>query len=419
MTIIEFFERESHVENIISTLLCAPDKVIFLGDSKKKMDRLSQHYKEIAASRGINVEFDPRSINRNDLMSIASTIEEVVEEVLENDDECIIDLSGGDDLSLVAIGTVYAENADRIKLHRFNISNSTMTDCDSDGVLCNSSPIELTVDELITINGGRVVYSHEKENGTYDWDFNDDFVDDLFVMWSFCKENPTLWNVQISILDKLQEIYLDPDCLSVYINYEEAKKVLNSRGEKFDFKTDIYKKLNALGVISDLRYDSESISFEFKNKQVMKCLTKAGQVLELIVAFRAAELVDEDGETVYTDVKTGVYIDWDGEIHPDYEPDVENEIDVILMKGLVPVFISCKNGRVSKDELYKFSVVAEKFGGKYVRKVLAVSDLNKAGEEEAYIRARCDAMDIRIFDDINKITEEKFLSELEKIWCPN
>ncbi len=415
MTIIEFFERESHIENIISTLLCAPDKVVFLGDSQKKMNKLSDRYKEIAEKRGIKVEFDSIAINRNDLMSIVSKIEDVIEE----NGDCIIDLSGGDDLSLVAVGIVYAENADKIKLHRFNITNSTMTDCDSDGILCNSAPLELTVEELVAINGGRVIYTDEKANGTYRWDFNDEFVDDLFVMWSFCKENPTLWNVQISILDKLQNVYLDPDCLSVYINYEEAKKVLNSRGEKFDLKTDIYKKLDTLGVISGLRYGSESISFKFKNKQVMKCLTKAGQVLELIVAFRAAELVDEDGEAVYTDVKTGVYIDWDGEIHPECEPDVENEIDVILMKGLVPVFISCKNGRVSKDELYKLSVVAEKFGGKYVRKVLAVSDLNKTGEEEGYIRARCDAMDIRIFDDINKITEEKFLSKLEKIWCPD
>ncbi len=346
-------------------------------------------------------------------------IEEVVEELLENDEECIIDLSGGDDLSLVAVGIVYAENADRIKLHRFNISNSTMTDCDSDGILCNSSPLELTVDEIVAINGGRVVYKDEKENGTYDWDFNDDFVDDLFVMWSLCKKNPTQWNIQISILNKLLNLYLEPDSLSVYIHFEEAKEVLNSRGEKFDFKPDVYKKLNELGVITDLHHDSESISFEFKNEQVMKCLTKAGQVLELIIALRATELTDDDGEPVYTDVKTGVYIDWDGEIHPNYEPDVENEIDIILMKGLVPVFISCKNGIVKMDELYKLSVVAEKFGGKYVRKVLAVTDLDKSGDNEGYIRARSEAMDIRIFDDINEISEDKFMHELKKLWSAN
>lgn len=414
MTIIEFFEHKSHVENIISTLLCAPDKVIFLGDNKKKMDKISAKYKEVARSRGIEVEFESKSINRNNLMSIVDAIEKIIEE----NDDCVIDLSGGDDLSLVAIGIVYADNAD-IKLHRFNISNSKMTDCDSDGILCNSAPLELTVDELVAINGGKVVYDDEKSNGTYNWDFNDDFVDDLFVMWSLCKRNPSLWNFQISILNKLLAYYLEPDSLSVYIDFETAKNVLNSRGEKFDIKPDIYKELNKLGVITDLQISSESISFSFKNKQVMMCLTKAGQVLELIIALRAAELTDEDGNPVYTDVRTGVFIDWDGEIHPNYEPDVENEIDVILMKGLVPVFISCKNGLVKMDELYKLSVVAEKFGGKYVRKVLAVTDLDKNGDNEGYIRARSEAMDIRIFEDINEIEEETFMHELKKLWSAN
>ena len=71
------------------------------------------------------------------------------------------------------------------------------------------------------------------------------------------------------------------------------------------------------------------------------------------------------------------------------------------------------------DELYKLSVVAEKFGGKYVRKVLAVTELEKMGENEAYIRARCEAMDIRIFENIDEISEEKFTHELKKLWSAN
>ncbi len=415
MTIIEFFDWESPVENMISTLLCAPDKVVFLGDGKKKIDRISENYKRIARNRGINVEFTSKSINKNNLMSIVSAIEEVVEE----NDDCIIDLSGGDDLSLVAVGIVYCDNADRIKLHRFNISNSTMTDCDSDGILCNSAPLELTVEETVAVNGGRIIYSDEKPIGTYCWDFNDDFIDDVYVMWSLCKKNPSLWNFQLSILDKLLTFYLEPDSLSVYINFNDAKEVLNNRGEKCEFKTEIYKKLFELGVINDLKINHESMSFTFKNEQVKKCLTKAGQILELVIAIRAYELTDDEGKPVYSDVMTGVYIDWDSEIHGNDSAYVGNEIDVVLMKGLVPVFISCKNGMVKTDELYKLSVVAEKFGGKYVRKVLAVTELEKMGENEAYIRARSDAMGIRIFENIDDISEEKFMHELKKLWSTN
>jgi len=415
MTIIEFFDWESPVENMISTLLCAPDKVVFLGGGKKKIDRISDGYKKIARNRGIEVEFEAKAINKNNLMSIVDAIEEV----LEDNDDCIIDLSGGDDLSLVAVGIVYCDNADKIRLHRFNISNSTMTDCDSDGILCNSAPLELTVEETVEINGGRIIYSDEKSNGTYCWDFDDEFTDDVYVMWSLCKQNPSLWNFQLSILDKLRSFYLEPDSLSVYINFADAKEAMNNRGEKCDFKTDLYKKLFNLSVINNLKIDRESMSFSFKNEQVMKCLTKAGQILELIIALKAAELTDDEGEPVYTDVMTGIFIDWDSDIHGSDGADVGNEIDVILMKGLTPVFISCKNGMVKMDELYKLSVVAEKFGGKYVRKVLAVTELEKMGENEAYIRARCEAMDIRIFENIDEISEEKFMHKLKKLWSAN
>ena len=415
MTVIEFFDWESPVENMISTLLCAPDKVVFLGDSKKKIDRISESYKEIAENRGISVEFSSKAINKNNLMSIVSAIEEVLEE----NDDCIIDLSGGDDLSLVAVGVVYCDNADKLRLHRFNITNSTMTDCDSDGILCHSAPLELTVEETVRINGGRIVYSSEKPNGTYLWDFTEEFIDDIYVMWSLCRQNPSAWNFQISIMDKLRSFYLESDTLSVYINFADAKEVLNKKGEKCEFKTDFYVKLFDLGVIENLNITHESMSFTFKNEQVMKCLTKAGQILELIIALKAAELTDDEGNPVYSDVMTGVFIDWDWDIHGNDVADVENEIDVILMKGLTPVFISCKNGMVRMDELYKLSVVAEKFGGKYVRKVLAVTELEKMGENEAYIRARCDAMDIRIFENIDEISEEKFNSKLRNLWCAN
>ena len=52
----------------------------------------------------------------------------------------------------------------------------------------------------------------------------------------------------------------------------------------------------------------------------------------------------------------------------------KNEIDVLLVRGLVPVFVSCKNGDVDEEELYKFNTVAERFGGKYVRKLLVATN---------------------------------------------
>ena len=94
------------------------------------------------------------------------------------------------------------------------------------------------------------------------------------------------------------------------------------------------------------------------------------------VFLAALEAQENDGTKTYNDVMNGVYIDWDGDISTDQNGyDTENEIDVIMMHGMVPVFVSCKNGYVDKDELYKLNAVATRFGGKYAKKVLVATSL--------------------------------------------
>ncbi|MBQ3004644.1 MAG: hypothetical protein IJD88_01815 [Clostridia bacterium] len=68
---------------------------------------------------------------------------------------------------------------------------------------------------------------------------------------------------------------------------------------------------------------------------------------------------------------TGVVIDWDGKLHDENTEkvlDTENEIDVLMMHGVIPVFVSCKSSSVDSNELYKLNTIAEKFGGPYAKK---------------------------------------------------
>lgn len=412
MTVIEFFDRESAIENVVSALLCSPDKVVFIGNSVKKMKRSVENYKKITQRRNVAAEFSFKGVSKNNLNAIVNAIEEVV----SGNDNCIADLSGGDDLYLVAVGMVYQKYPDKLKLHRFNISNNTMTDCDSDGKLCADAPMKITVEENIGIYGGRIVYDSEKSNGTYKWHFDDEFIADVQAMWSVCKLNPTLWNAQINTFDKLSSRCLNRETMSFYAKTDSARKLLVEKGDRFTFEYDILKLLESKGIIRNLKTDEVGFGFEFKNGLVMKCLTKAGLILELIIAVTAIAAKDSEGEPVYNDVMTGVCIDWDGIIQPDYKTDIENEIDVILIKGMVPVFISCKNGLISVDELYKLSVVSEKFGGKFVKKVLVASEIEKMGSRGEYIKARAEDMKIKVIDDVDTKSDEELIKTIKSLW---
>lgn len=412
MTVIEFFDKDSAIENIVSTLLCEPEKVVFIGSGSRKMRRSIEKYRAVARGRGLEAEFEIRSVQKNNLMEAVGTIEDVISE----NPDCVIDLSGGDDLCLVAVGIVYGENADSVKLHRFSISDNRMTDCDSDGILCASMPMEISVEENIMVYGGRVVYSDEKIGGTFSWDFSGEFVDDIFAMWSVCKQNPTLWNSLIKILDRICSERALPEELAFSAGREELKRAADEKVWLLTNLNETLGKLNSMGVINNLRLNESRVTFDFKNRQVKKCLTKSGLILELAVTVAALEAEDENGSPVYNDVATGVYIDWDGETRHENKADVENEMDVILMKGMVPVFISCKNGMISIDELYKLSVVAERFGGRFVRKVLVATELEKLGSKEGYIRARAESMGIRIIDDADRISEEELKRKMKNLW---
>lgn len=66
------------------------------------------------------------------------------------------------------------------------------------------------------------------------------------------------------------------------------------------------------------------------------------------------------------------------------------------MKGLTPIFVSCKNGKIGEEELYKLNTVATHFGGKYAKKMLIATKLERESPiaRKSYMQR---AKDIGIF----------------------
>lgn len=130
----------------------------------------------------------------------------------------------------------------------------------------------------------------------------------------------------------------------------------------------------------------------------------------------AAGLLDENAIPVY-DALNGVVIDWDGELHDEPAFETKNEIDVLLMHDIVPVFISCKNGIVTSDELYKLNTVAERFGGPFAKKILVTTAIDLIGESGLYIRQRAKDMNIRLIDNVQEINDNELAKTLKTLWC--
>ena len=126
-------------------------------------------------------------------------------------------------------------------------------------------------------------------------------------------------------------------------------------------------------------------------------------------------ILTDEGEPLYQDINVGVVIDWDTEEEDEAYRTI-NEIDVLAMKDMIPVFISCKNGNFDENELYKLNTVAERFGGKYAKKVLVATKLDKFGLKSDFLKARMRDMDIKYIENLANMTDSEIEQALRFLW---
>lgn len=413
MTIIEFFDKNA-VENMLSALLCSPDKVIFIGNSKKQMETAKRNYELVLKGRGLEVELDCKGVDRTNLASIVQVLAEYVEET----DLCVFNLDGGEDLYLVAVGIIAQRYGKRVQMHRFNVRNNTIIDCDGDGINQLERPIRITIDENVRIYGGKVIYEDERPGTTPRWVLNEEFCRDVRKMWQICRAHPGRWNWMIGQLNAMgADVELEKEELHLQLHHYAQWLQANGTGEQ-----ELNLALRALeeaGLIRNLHANQQSLSFYYKDAQVKQSMLKGGTLLELYITVVASALIEND-ERVYHDVRNGVWLDWDGENKKKEDAEVTNEVDVVLMCGAVPVFISCKNGALTseacKAEMYKLASVANRFGGQYAKKVLALTQPEKMGIGLAAIKRRAEKLGIHLLMDVDTMPEAELEKELGKYW---
>lgn len=403
MTLIEFYDKVD-IENIAGTLLCEPERTILIGDKRRRMERAVEMYGTVLAARGITTKIECRTVNKNDIRELCALLSQIVEE----HDDCDFNLTGGDEVYLVAVGMLMERYPGRLQCHRFNFTTETVIDCDMDGRVCADKTVDISVREGILIAGGWMLDDYVGDTPIYEWEFTPDFERDIDLMWEICRENPQRWNAHASTLGAICRHFEDEDSPYVWFDIAAAEEVLSENEERFLWQDDVLFELDRRNLIYNLDRQEGTVSFTFKNAQVKHSLTVAGRVLELVVAKAMRAIADKDGTPYYNDVRVGVALDWD--FYADEGRQTVNEIDVLAMRGVVPVFVSCKNGYVETAELYKLNTVADRFGGKYARKVLVTTSLDRQGEQADYLRARAEDMQIRLIE----ITEETDTKDLER-----
>ena len=170
-------------------------------------------------------------------------------------------------------------------------------------------------------------------------------------------------------------------------------------------KSEFLKHLSNERVIENLYISkSEHIArFSVCNKEIYDLLSvKGGAFFELLVYYKI----------LYTgllnDVQTGIEFMW-GNVGDDF---VLNEIDVVAMNGITPIFISCKtNPSIDNGFIYEIASEANRFGG---IGILATSqDLSNKDNYNHRAVVRANATGVAIID-AHILRNDKLLSKAIK-----
>lgn len=398
MVLIECF-TDSHIDNLAACLALHPGELIFLGDTAE-MSAHVKRYRRILKRRGLSTDISLYGTQGMDFAEICDTLNQIV----CSGDTCVIDLTGGDELVIMAVGAVMAglsaEQRRNVQIQKYDPVRDVLQNCISGRTEVSAHSVSLAVDELIELHGGILHSESTSAAQLYP-------CEEIDSLWQIVSENPREWNRSISVLNEFES--RSGSKTEVYLPLWDLRDGISDFDEKECIVRELLDRFCRSGIIED-RSSYETLSYRYVSPLLRYCTLKAGNVLEVKTLMEAGNL-REWGAHYFDDCRMSVSIDWDGIIHeqPKRIPETRNEIDVVLTRGVESLFISCKNGSIGEEELYKLHTVASRFGGAYARKMLIATDLDqKRTTSNRALRQRAWDMDIFLVTDAAELSKEEW-----------
>ena len=377
-TLFEFFDKDP-LENIVTCLNYKFDRVVYFGFhsemDKYSKDTLENNLLEICNIKDVDfIEVSEKSYER----LFAVIADEIIREK-QKGSLCFFDITGGNEASLTAVGQFAATH--KISVHKFDIHTNKITYCiKGEHLLEKDVPkqeIHFNINKLISFYSGRV---EKRTIKTFKNNVQTMDREKINAIWNIALPDMKKWNCFCSVLSA---------CKSS--NYTSTSELLNcsdlqAQCQKKELCSvncfcDYLKGLYTENIISGLNISKKQISFKYSSVDLRSILFDSGSILEI---HSFLEFIDTKK---YDDCKIGVHISWEN----DDKNVVYNEIDIMLLEGHIPTFISCKNGNIDQNVLYELETISNRFGGKYAKK-----ELITAYPLPPHLSMRAKEMDIKV-----------------------
>ena len=382
-TLIELYD-ESPIENVLGTEQFGASHTVFICPPEVAQDKsrkaiLEQYFQK----RGCEVKITFIPVSLFD----ANSVSRELGRVLETYEDCCLDISGGTDAALYAAGAVSGDTPVITYSWRKNTFYAIHNAPFEKALPCQ---IRLDVESCFLMAGGILQPGRTDNHGLKE---RMGQIEALFEVFS---EYRSIWNRQISYLQKISSAQ-DDQLQAV------GPRSLKADNRHVTVDEDLLKSLLQAGLIRNLSLSKEEISFRFLDDTTRFWLRDMGCALELHV-YRACVL-----SGLFQDVILSAVVHWNPDTaHRDI---VSNEIDVMAVRDVFPVFISCKTCEIRTEALNELAILRDRFGGKGSRAIIVSSETNSPHSRPMQNRAMELGIEVIEWEDLPL---ERLIQRLKK-----
>jgi len=355
-TLIELYDERA-MENVLAPDMFRPKRIVYLCPEEIIRDRNRQNkLREFFRRRGWEPElhFVQASLFK------ADRILRQLQLTGEKYPDCAVDVTGGSDAALFAAGMFSAQTGapaftySRKRNRFYNISGAAF----ADDLECSLS---YSVEEFFLMAGGTLL------PGRVDNKLLERYLGDFEPFFSCFLRFRRDWTDIISYIQRVSPSeYGQTPPMSIQGKYT----VKGDHGSKNSANEAALKALEKIGFIRELNIiPGESVSFRFRDANIRAWLRDVGSVLELY-AYKAC--VDAG---IFNDVISSAVVRWDD---VQGHSSVQNEVDVMAARGVIPLFISCKATEIKTEALNELAILRDRFGGKGAKAAIITTELCNA-----------------------------------------
>lgn len=359
-TLIEIYDKDEAIHNVLITLIFKPKNVIFLVESAltEKEEQNVRHFLEI---HGAQPDITFVHFPNWGVQQMVRTLEEITWQY----EDITFEITGGNSY-LVSVISQYAFTRDISLLYKvWKRKNLIVLNHLQDETIEITLP-HFKIGDILNLYGAGIDHLDHFRSL-----FNDEQRLQRYTHLSH------IYFMHLDAWDSLIDWFQKSEYIEEWGDDGVPNGTLRIEGNALSGKKakrliPVFKDLDDGDILKILQIDEFKTVVKLRDKDIAIAFKIQGAWLELwtYLVLKRMDLFD--------DLHMSVIINWDKGKHHNNNR-ITNEIDVIGIRGLTSVFISCKmslSGR-SVYDMYEIKILCEKFGGMRAKAVMVTLEKEK------------------------------------------